>query len=143
MGIIKQGKIYHFRLKIPSQFQYYFRNKTLKLTLKTTDVRKAQKKAKIIKSLTDTFFIKLQKGHSMNCQALNKFIREYVKDGLEQFDQDQAHGRRGNSGTVDKDLFGFDFLIPALKEELSTRMHVERMSRNILEYYPDCVFRTH
>jgi integrase len=73
----------------------------------------------------------------MDRQALNKFIREYVKNELEKFDQDQAHGRAGNPYTVDKELMGFDYIIPDLKEALSTRRHVEHMSRDVLELYPD------
>ena len=141
MSIIKQGKIYHFQLKVPSRFQSTFHSKTLKFTLKTTHIREAQKRAKLIKSLTDTFFnkelIRLRKERSMDRKALNEFIREYVRDGLEHFDELQAHGRKGNSDTVDEELYSFDFRIPDLKEALSTRMHVERMSRYVLDYYPD------
>ena len=119
MGIEKQSKVYHFRLFIPSQFQDDFCNKTLKFTLKTTHRREALKKVKVLTSLADTFLNQLQKtkllqhqkkGHSMERQSLNKFIREYVRDGLEQFDQQQAHGRKGNSDTVDEELQAFDFI---------------------------------
>ncbi len=137
MGIIKQGRIYHLRLIIPSQFQDSFGKKTFKFTLKTTHHREALKRAKLLNSHIDTILNQLQKGHSMDRQALNKLIREYVRDCFEQFDQQQAHGRRGNSDTVDKELFGFDFMIPELKEALSTRNHVEQMSRSVSKLYPD------
>jgi len=137
MGIVKQGNIYHFRLFIPLQFQDDFCNKTLKFTLKTTHLREAQKKAKIIKSLTDTFFNKLQKGHSMDRHSLNNFIREYVRDGLEQFDEEQAHGRRGNPNTVDQDLLAYGSILADSKEALSERRHIELTSHRVLRLRPD------
>ena len=91
LSIIRQGKIYHFQLKVPSRFQSTFHSKTLKFTFKTSRIREAQKRAKLIRSLTDTFFntelIRLQKERSMDREELNQFIREYVRDGLEQFDR--------------------------------------------------------
>ena len=72
----------------------------------------------------------------MDREELNQFIRDYVRDGLEQFDQQQAHGEIGNSDTIDNELMGFDFIIPELKQDLSERRHVKRMSRYVSNYYP-------
>jgi hypothetical protein len=144
MGIIKQGKFYHYKLWIPSQFQDGFGKKTFKFSLKTTHHREALKRAKLLKSHINTALNQLQKDqsmiggrHSVDRNALNEFIREYVRGYLDGFDEEQAHGKRGNSDTVDKELFGYDFLIPELKEALATRRHVEHMSRRILKMYPD------
>jgi hypothetical protein len=133
MGIIKQGKFYHFKLWIPSQFQDGFGKKTFKFSLKTTHHREALKRANLLKFHIDTALNQLQKGHSMDRQALNTFIREYVRGYLDGFDQEQAHGKSGNSDTVDKELFGYDFIIPELKES-------KRPGRSVIDLiFPLCM----
>lgn len=115
--------------------------KELRFSLKTGDKRVATQRAQVLKKRVRKAYNRISWSKTEACfmvdqgtltrTEINKLIREYIIKGLDEFDQQQAEGRPGNSDTVDDDIDGFWAALLESRMALAERRHVKFMSFHV------------
>jgi len=139
--IHKQRLIFHLRVKVPTLLLPVLDRTELRFTLKTGDRRTARRRASRLTGRLERAFIELAyqrtwilpalKRGEMDKTEIHKIVRAYVTQALDDFDTEQATGRRGNSNTVDDEIEGFDIALYHSRRTLSEKRHVEFMSPHV------------
>ena len=104
--LIKLNRTYHLRLKFPPDISHILSKQELKFSLKVSRKRLAIKKVSAIKRRIRDLFerIKLRELEVFNMlekseltrEEINKIVREYVQQLIDDFEQEQATGKQRN-----------------------------------------------
>lgn len=139
--LIKLNRTYHLRFKLPRDISDIINKQEIKFSLKVSRKRLATKKVSVIKrgvrGLFERIRLKklevfrmLEKGE-LTKEDINKIVRAYVHQLIDDFGQGQALGKHLNSDTIDRELEAIDFGLVESKINFAERRHEGAMSFHI------------